>query len=246
MATPSNGLKIALVTGANKGIGYEIAKGLARQQMTVLLGCRDLARAETAAGQLAQEGLSAIPVHLDVTRAETITSAAAQIDRAHGKVDILVNNAGIAREWQFKPSQVNLGLVKEIYETNLFGPMAVLQAFLPLLLRSPGARIVNVSSSLGSLALTSDPGSPLSQLPCLGYSSSKAALNAVTVQFANELRGTPVKVNAVCPGYVATDLNGHSGPRTPEQGARIAIEMATLPQDGPTGGYFNEDGRIPW
>jgi NAD(P)-dependent dehydrogenase (short-subunit alcohol dehydrogenase family) len=246
MATLSNGQKIALVTGANKGIGYEIAKGLARQQMTVVLGCRDLARAEEAAGLLAQEGLAAIPVHLDVTRAETITSAAAQIDAAHGKLDVLVNNAGIAREWQFKPSQVALGLVKEIYETNLFGPMAVIQTLLPLLLRSPGARIVNVSSSLGSLALTSDPGGPLSQLPCLGYSSSKAALNAVTVQFANELRGTPVKVNAVCPGYVATDLNGHSGPRTPEQGARIAIEMATLPQDGPTGGYFNEDGRIPW
>ena len=246
MATPSNGQKIALVTGANKGIGYEIAKGLARQQMTVFLGCRDLARAEKAAGQLAQEGLAAVPVLLDVTRAETITSAAAQIDAAHGKLDVLVNNAGIAREWQFKPSQVDLGLVKEIYATNLFGPMAVIQTLLPLLLRSPGARIVNVSSSLGSLALTSDPGGPLSQLPCLGYSSSKAALNAVTVQFANELRGTPVKVNAVCPGYVATDLNGHSGPRTPEQGARIAIEMATLAQDGPTGGYFNEDGRISW
>src|SRR6516165_7863998 len=112
MATPSNGQKIALVTGANKGIGYEIAKGLARQQMTVFLGCRDLARAEKAAGQLAQEGLAAIPVLLDVTRAETITSAAAQIDAAHGKLDVLVNNAGIAREWQFKPSQVDLGLVK--------------------------------------------------------------------------------------------------------------------------------------
>jgi NAD(P)-dependent dehydrogenase (short-subunit alcohol dehydrogenase family) len=214
--------------------------------MTVFLGCRDTGRAENAAGQLANVGLAAIPLHLDVTRPETIASAATRIDRAHGKLDVLVNNAGIAREWQFKPSQVDLSLVKEIYETNLFGAVAVIQALLPLLLRSTAGRIVNVSSSLGSLALTSDSGSPLSQLPCLGYSSSKAALNAVTVQFANELRGTPVKVNAVCPGYVATDLNGHSGPRTPEQGARIAIEMATLPEDGPTGGYFNEDGRIPW
>ena len=246
MATPANGQKIALVTGANKGIGYEIARGLARQEMTVFLGCRDLGRAEKAAGQLAGEGLATIPVLLDVTRPETIATAAAQIDAAHGKLDALVNNAGIAREWQFKPSQVDLRLVKEIYETNLFGPMAVIQAMLPLLLRSPAGRIVNVSSSLGSLALTSDPGSPLSQLPCLGYSSSKAALNAATVQFANELRGTSVKVNAVCPGYVATDLNNHSGPRTPEQGARIAIQMATIPQDGPTGGYFDEDGRVPW
>lgn len=246
MVTPANGQKIALVTGANKGIGYEIAKGLARQQMTVLLGCRDMAHAEKAAAQLAKEGLASVPVHLDVTRAETITSAVAQIEAAHGKLDVLVNNAGIAREWQFKPSQVDLNLVHEIYATNLFGPIAVIQAMLPLLLRSSGGRIVNVSSSLGSLALTSDPGSPLAQLPCLGYSSSKAALNAVTVQFANELRGTPVKVNAVCPGYVATDLNNHSGSRTPEQGARVAIQMATIPQDGPTGGYFNEDGRIPW
>jgi NAD(P)-dependent dehydrogenase (short-subunit alcohol dehydrogenase family) len=246
MATPANGQKIALVTGANKGIGFEIARGLARQEMTVFLGCRDLSRAEKAAGQLAQEGLATVPVLLDVTHPETITSAAAHIDRAHGKLDVLVNNAGIAREWQFKPSQVALSLVKEIYETNVFGPMVMIQAMLPLLLRSPAGRIVNVSSSLGSLALTSDPGGPLSQLPCLGYSSSKAALNAVTVQFANELRDTSVKVNAVCPGYVATDLNNHSGPRTPEQGARIAIEMATIPQDGPTGGYFNEDGPVPW
>jgi NAD(P)-dependent dehydrogenase (short-subunit alcohol dehydrogenase family) len=241
-----NGHKVALVTGANKGIGFEIAKGLARQKMIVLLGCRDMARAETASGELAKEGLAATPMLLDVTRPETIAAAASQIDAAHGKLDVLINNAGIAREWEFKPSQVDVGLVKEIYQTNLLGPIAVIQAMLPLLLRSPAGRIVNLSSSLGSLALTSDPASPLSQLPCLGYSSSKAALNAVTVQFANELRGTPVKVNAVCPGYVATDLNGHSGPRTPEQGARIAIEMATIPQDGPTGGYFNDDGRVPW
>jgi NAD(P)-dependent dehydrogenase (short-subunit alcohol dehydrogenase family) len=246
MATPANGQKIALVTGANKGIGYEIARGLAKQGMTVFLACRDMARAEEAAGQLAEESLAATPLHLDVTKSETIAAAAAQIDRAHGKLDVLVNNAGIAREWQFKPSQVDLNLVKEIYETNLFGPVAMIQAMLPLLLRSPAGRIVNVSSSLGSLTLTSDSGSELSRLHALGYCSSKSALNAVTVQFANELRETAVKVNAVCPGYVATDLNNHSGPRTPEQGARIAIQMATIPQDGPSGGYFNEDGRVPW
>jgi NAD(P)-dependent dehydrogenase (short-subunit alcohol dehydrogenase family) len=246
MATPANGKKIALVTGANKGIGYEIARGLAKQEMTVLLACRDQGRAEKAAGELAKEGLATIPVLLDVTRPETIAPAAAQIDRAYGKLDALVNNAGIAREWQFKPSQVELSLVKEIYETNLFGPMAVIQAMLPLLLRSPAGRIVNVSSSLGSLALTSDTSTELSKLHALGYCTSKSALNAVTVQFANELRETAVKVNAVCPGYVATDLNNRSGPRTPEQGARIAIEMATIPPDGPTGGYFDDNGRVPW
>jgi len=211
-----------------------------------MLGCRDLGRAEIAAGQLAQEGCTVVPALLDLTRPETIGSAASQIGSTHGKLDVLVNNAGIALEWQSKPSQVDLALVKQVYETNVFGSIAVIQAMLPLLLRSEAGRIVNVSSSLGSLGLTSDPGTLMSKFVVLGYNTSKTALNAVTVQFANELRDTPVKVNAVCPGYVATDLNGHSGPRTPEEGARIAIQMATILQDGPSGGYFNEDGRIPW
>lgn len=246
MTTPANGRKIALVTGANKGIGYEIARGLAKKGMTVVLGCRDLGRAQTAARRLAEEGCAAVPTLLDLTRPETISSVASQIDSAHGKLDVLVNNAGIALEWQSKPSDVDLALVKQVYETNVFGAMATIQAMLPLLLRSEAGRIVNVSSSLGSLCLTSDPGRPMSKFLLLGYNTSKSALNAVTVQFANELRDTPVKVNAVCPGYVATDMNGHSGPRTPEEGARIAIQMATIPRDGPTGGYFNEDGCVPW
>jgi NAD(P)-dependent dehydrogenase (short-subunit alcohol dehydrogenase family) len=246
MTTPANGRKIALVTGANKGIGYEIARGLATNGMTVALGCRDLGRAEAAAGRLTGEGHTVVPMLLDLTRPETIPAAADWIDSTYGKLDVLVNNAGIVLEWQMKPSQADLALVRQVYETNVFGAMAVIQIMLALLLRSEAGRIVNVSSSLGSLCLTGDPGSPMSQFPSLGYATSKTALNAVTVQFANELRDTPVKVNAVCPGYVATDLNGHRGPRTPEQGAAIAIRMATLPQDGPTGGYFNDDGRIPW
>ena len=246
MTAPRNAQKIALVTGSNKGIGYEIARGLARNGMTVILGCRDLSRAEAAAGRLAAEGLTAVPLLLDVTRLDTISPAASHIEVRYGKLDVLVNNAGTASEWQSKPSQVDLAVVKRTYDTNVFGPIAVIQAMLPLLLRSESGRIVNVSSSLGSLCRTGDPASPLSQFLALGYNSSKTALNAVTVQFANELQGTKVKVNAVCPGYVATDLNGHSGPRTPEQGARIAIEMAIIPEDGPNGGYFNEEGRIPW
>ena len=238
--------KVALVTGANKGIGYEIARGLAQKGMTVLLASRDLGRAGAACGKLAEEGHSAIPMLLDVTQPETIQAAARQIEAGHGKLDVLVNNAGIAQEWQSKPSTVDLALVRRTYDTNVFGPMLMIQAMLPLLLRSPAGRIVNVSSSLGSLGLTSDPASPLSKFFILGYNTSKSALNAVTIQFANELRDTPIKVNAVCPGYVATDMNNHSGPRTPEQGARIAIEMATIPADGPTGGYFNDAGRIPW
>ena len=238
--------KTALVTGANKGIGYEIARGLAKQGMTVLLGCRDLSRAQAAAAKLVREGLAPVPILLDVTRTETIRAVAAHIEGAYGKLDVLVNNAGIAAEWQAKPSQADMALVRQVYETNVFGVMALTQALVPMLLRSPAGRIVNVSSSLGSLALTGDPASPLAQFLALGYNSSKSALNAVTVQFANELRGTPVKVNAVCPGYVATDINNNSGPRTPEQGAAIAIKMATIPEDGPTGGYFEDEGRVPW
>jgi NAD(P)-dependent dehydrogenase (short-subunit alcohol dehydrogenase family) len=242
----TNAQIIALVTGANKGIGYEIARGLAGKRMTVLLACRDIGRAQAAAERLKQEKLDVLPLLLDVTRAETVAAAAKQVDSNYGKLDILVNNAGIAREWQSKPSDTDIAVVREIYETNLFGPISTIQAMLPLLLRSQAGRIVNVSSSLGSLQMTSDPASRMSQLLALGYSSSKSALNAITVQFANELRATPVKVNAVCPGYVATDLNNHSGPRTPEQGARVAIEMATISADGPTGGYFDEEGRVPW
>jgi NAD(P)-dependent dehydrogenase (short-subunit alcohol dehydrogenase family) len=242
----ANGQKIALVTGANKGIGYEIARGLAGRGMTVLLACRDLGRAEAAAGKLKQEKLDVFPVLLDVTRGETIGATAAQVDKSYGKLDVLVNNAGIAREWGARPSNTDIATVREIYDTNLFGAIAMIQTMLPLLLRSEAGRIVNVSSSLGSLYLTSDRASPMSQVLALGYCSSKSALNAVTVQFANELKDTPLKVNAVCPGYVATDLNNHSGPRTPEQGARIAIEMATVGADGPTGGYFDDDGRVEW
>lgn len=246
MATPVNERKIALVTGANKGIGYEIARGLAKKGMTVVLGCRDRGRAQDAIGRLAQEGLIAVSLGLDLTRPESLAAAATHLGSTYGRLDVLVNNAAIALEWQSKPSTVDLAVVKQVYETNVFGVIAVTQAMLPLILRSESGRIVNLSSSLGSLCLTSDPANPISKFLLLGYNSSKTALNAITVQFANELRDTPVKVNAVCPRYVATDMNGHSGPRTPEEGARIAIQMAMIPSDGPTGGYFNEAGRIPW
>ena len=136
--------------------------------------------------------------------------------------------------------------MKDVYETNVFGAMAVTQALLPLLRRSPAGRIVNLSSSLGSLTLASTPGSPWSRFGLLGYNTSKTALSGVTVQFANELRDTPIKVNAACPGYVATDLNGHSGYSTPAEGARVAVMLATLPADGPTGGFFDEAGPVAW
>jgi NAD(P)-dependent dehydrogenase (short-subunit alcohol dehydrogenase family) len=236
---------IALISGANKGIGFEIARGLGAKNIKVLMGARDAARGQAAVDKLTAEGADARFVQLDVTDQATIQRAAEWIEKEFGRLDILVNNAGIG-DMGAKPSGANLARVREVYETNLFGPMAMTQAMLPLLRKSKHGRIVNVSSGLGSLTLSNQPGSPVSQMSILGYNTSKTALNSMTVQFANELRDTPIKVNAICPGYCATDLNGHSGPRTAAQGAIAAIEYATIGADGPTGGYFDEDGPMPW
>ena len=236
---------IALISGANKGIGYEIARGLGAKKIKVLLGARDRTRGRAAVEKLQAEGADAHFVELNVTDTGTIQRAAEWIDKEFGRLDILVNNAGIG-EWGSKPSGADLAKVREIYDTNVFGPMALTQAMLPLLRKSKHGRIVNVSSSLGSLTLATQPGSPISQFVVLGYNTSKSALNSLTVQFANELKDTPIKVNAICPGYCATDINGHSGPRTAAQGAAAAIQYATLGEDGPTGGYFNDEGRLPW
>jgi NAD(P)-dependent dehydrogenase (short-subunit alcohol dehydrogenase family) len=236
---------IALISGANKGIGFEIARALGSKKIKVLVGARDAARGEEAVKKLKSEGLDARFIQLDVTNQDTIQHAAEQIEKEFGRLDILINNAGIA-EWGSKPSNVDLSKVREVFETNFFGPIALIQTMLPLLSKSKHGRIVNVSSSLGSLTLTSQPDSPMSQFLALGYNTSKSALNSMTVQFANELKGTPIKVNAVCPGYCATDINGNSGPRSAAQGAIAAVEYATLGADGPSGGYFNEEGRIPW
>ena len=238
--------KIALVTGANKGIGYEIARGLCKQGLEVVIGCRDGDRAEAAIGRLAEQGYTATSVLLDVTQRDSISRAAEEIESKHGRLDVLINNAGISAESRAKPSVVDLALVKQVYETNVFGVMAMIQAMIPLLLRSNSGRIVNLSSSLGSLTLAADPNSQWSRFVLLGYNTSKTALNAATVQFANELRETKIKINSVCPGYVATDLNGNTGYRTPEQGAAIAIKLATLPEDGPSGRFFDDAGSVPW
>jgi NAD(P)-dependent dehydrogenase (short-subunit alcohol dehydrogenase family) len=237
---------VALVTGANKGIGLEIARGLGREGFVVLLGARDRARGEAAATRLADEGIAARVVELDVRDEASVANAAADIEATEGRLDVLVNNAGIAAEKGARPSQAPLAAVRAVYETNVFGPIAVIQAMLPLLRQAPAGRVVNVSTSLASLTRASDPARPMGNFVLLGYPSSKSALNAVTVQFARELRDTAIKVNAVCPGYVATDLNQHRGTRTPAEGAAIAIRLATLPVDGPTGGFFDDAGAIPW
>jgi NAD(P)-dependent dehydrogenase (short-subunit alcohol dehydrogenase family) len=245
MREGSLGGRVALVTGANKGIGLEIARKLAASGATALVGARDCARGEAAAKALAADQLDARFVRIDVTEQSTIDEGVSRIETDFGRLDILVNNAGIGID-NAPPSQLEMDVLRRTYETNVFGVFAVTRTMLPLLRKSDGARIVNISSGLGSLTQNSDPGYRYAAAKLLGYNSSKSALNALTIQFAYELRDTPIKVNAADPGYVATDLNNHMGTRTVEQGARIAVKLATLPADGPTGGFFDEDGVVPW
>jgi NAD(P)-dependent dehydrogenase (short-subunit alcohol dehydrogenase family) len=238
---------VALVTGANKGIGFEIARQLARRGMTVYIGARDRGRGLGAAESLEREGLATRFIELDVLREETIRQAAATIEAAHGRLDVLVNNAGIADlGGDGPPSRANLDAVRRTLLTNFVGPSAVAQAMLPLLRRSPAGRIVNVSSELGSLALNGDPGWEHVGAKFLGYNASKAALNMLTVQLAFELTDTPIKVNSAGPGYTKTDLNDNRGTQTVEEGAAEAIRLALLPADGPTGGFFESAGPVPW
>ena len=239
--------KIALITGANKGIGKEIARQLGALGMAVLVGARDSGRGEEAAAELQAGGADAQAIVLDVTDPATINAAAAEIESKYGRLDVLVNNAGIALDGG--PSSaftLELATLRRTYETNVFGVFSVTQAFVPLLKKSETGRIVNMSSGLGSLTENSNPNGQYAAVKPLAYNSSKAALNMMTVIFAAELKDTPIKVNAADPGYTATDLNGHSGPRTVAQGAAIAVHLATLPADGPTGGYFDENGVVPW
>jgi NAD(P)-dependent dehydrogenase (short-subunit alcohol dehydrogenase family) len=237
---------IALVTGANKGIGYEIAAGLGALGWTVGVGARDDARREAAVEKLRADGVDAFGVPLDVTDDASVTAAAALLE-ARGRLDVLVNNAAVTGGMPQEPTTVDPAVVRAVVETNVIGVIRVTNAMLPLLRRSASPRIVNMSSGVGSLTRQSGPGSAQTTGPVsAAYAPSKTFLNAVTVQYARELHGTNILINAGCPGYCATDLNGHSGYRAPEQGAQIAIHLATLPDDGPTGGYFEDAGPIPW
>ncbi|WP_433430779.1 SDR family oxidoreductase [Nonomuraea sp. CA-141351] len=234
--------KIALITGANKGIGYEIARLLAGQDVTTIVGARDEERGRAAAERLGQPY-----VRLDVTDEASVTAAAKWIEQEYGKLDILVNNAAIGGDISsITPSTTPAAAVREVYETNVFGVVAVTNAMLPLLRQSEAGRIVNMTSELGSLTMAMDPETPYWQFNVLPYNSSKTALNMITVSYAKELMDTPIKVNAANPGYCATDLNGHTGFRTAEQGAAIAVRLATLGADGPTGAYLEDAGVIPW
>ncbi|MBF6222076.1 SDR family oxidoreductase [Nocardia abscessus] len=247
--------KVALVTGANKGIGRGAAEQLAAQGMVVLIGARDPRRGEEAAAALRAAGGAAHAVTLDVTDRTIVGEAAKQIEQRFGHLDVLINNAGITGSGQVSPqdaydqvpSTVDLDMVREVFETNVFGVIAVTNAMLPLLRRSPAPRIVNVSSHAASLTLTSDLDGPFATLlPSAAYSPSKSAVTALTVNYAKELRKDGFLVNAVAPGYVDTDSNNHTGFLTVAQGAAVLVRLATLDADGPTGGFFGEDGSVPW
>jgi NAD(P)-dependent dehydrogenase (short-subunit alcohol dehydrogenase family) len=241
--------KIALITGANKGVGFATARALARAGHTVLLGARNPERGTAAAEALAKEDLQVRHVRLDVTDPTTIAAVVDIVDRDYGRLDILVNNAAISRDRSRPPSELPVMDLREAYETNVLGVVAVTNAMIPLLRRSPAGYIGNVSSGLGTVALLTDPPDWMERYATLlAYNSSKAALNAITLMYARELRGSGIRVNALSPGFCATDLNNHAGTRSAEEGGADIARQVTLPGDGPTGTFLGGDGSetYPW
>jgi NAD(P)-dependent dehydrogenase (short-subunit alcohol dehydrogenase family) len=230
--------RIALVTGANRGIGLETVRQLAEHGFTTILGARDLARGKKAADALRQNGLHVMPLKVDVTKQKSIDDAKKFVEDRFGKLDVLVNNAAILYDSDQRAESVDLRTVLEAFETNTLGAWRMCQTFVPLLKNSNQARIVNVSSESGSLAVMGG-GTP-------AYSISKVALNALTRMLADELRSSKILVNSVCPGWVATDMGGRNAPRTVEQGAKSVMWAATLPNDGPTGGFYRDGRPLAW
>lgn len=235
--------KVALITGANKGIGLETAKQLAAQGYEVLVGARKIAEGIAAAASI---GTAAHFLHLDMNQASTFKAAVQFIEEKFGKLDVLVNNAGIGPDNGIKPSAAPMELIRQSFETNVFALVELTQVMLPLLLKSAGGRIVNVSSVLGSLALNSDPNAQLGDWRSFGYNGSKAAVNMFTATLAFELKDTAVKVNSAHPGWVKTDLGGEGAPLEVSDGAETSVRLATLPSDGPTGGFFHLSEALPW
>lgn len=241
--------KVALITGANKGIGLETARQLGRQGITVLVGARSLEKAEQAARKLREEGIQAEPVKLDVTSEADRKAVAQQIETRYGKLDILVNNAGIMVEksWAANNSDnVSVDTLRQTFETNFFAPVALTQELLPLLKKAPAARIVNLSSILGSLTHHGDRKSPIYNSKPLAYNASKTALNAFTVHLAHALRGTKIKVNSAHPGWVKTDMGTDAAPMNVEDGAKTTVALALAGEDSPNGAYIHMGQTLPW
>jgi NAD(P)-dependent dehydrogenase (short-subunit alcohol dehydrogenase family) len=245
--------QVAFITGANKGIGLETARGLGKLGVAVVIGSRDEARGRAAADKLRSEGIESVEaVRFDVTRPEDHNEVARHLEGRYGRLDVLVNNAGVELEGTDFGSSFNTTstvtpeVLRQTFETNFFAVVALTQALLPLIRKASAGRIVNVSSVLGSLTLHSDPSSVLYDKKTFAYDASKTALNAFTVHLAHELRGTNIKVNSAHPGWVQTELGGSAAPLDLAEGGKTSVQLATLPDDGPTGGYFHLGEPLPW
>ena len=235
-------MKTVLITGANKSIGFETARQLLKEGFYVYLGCRDLEKGEQAVAQLKSEGLDQVePIVIDVNNPQSVKSAKAALSAKITVLDVLINNAGIAGGFPQNVLETGTEIYKEVFETNVFGVIEVTQAFMDMLLKAEEPRIVNVTSGLGSLTLHSDPSWKYYTVKPVAYLASKAALNGYTIALAYEMRDTPFKINAVDPGYTATDFNHHSGPGSVEDAAARVVKAALLKSDGLTGQFFSDD-----
>jgi len=245
----AQGKKVALITGANRGIGFETAKQLGEKGVTVVLGSRKLSDAEAAAAKLNAQGIDAYGVQLDVTKAADRAAATKYLDQKFGKLDILINNAGVASGHDFGTNSTTKTTDEElrnVYETNVFSVVSLTQDLLPLIRKSAAGRIVNLSSILGSLALHADPKNPIYSSKAFSYNSSKTALNAYTIHLAHELKDTPIKVNSVHPGWVKTEMGTDAAPMEIPDGAKTSVEAALLGPDGPSGHFIHLGQELPW
>jgi NAD(P)-dependent dehydrogenase (short-subunit alcohol dehydrogenase family) len=244
----TNEKKIALVTGANKGLGLEMARQLCAAGVTVVVGARDPQKGEAAAEKLREDGYDAQFLKLDVNKNEDHAAAAAWLEKKFGRLDILINNAGISAEdlGSGTTSKTTADVLRRTFDTNFFAPVALTQALLPLLQKSPAGRIVNMSSILGSQTLHADPKSPIYGFKALAYDASKAALNSFTIHLAYELKDTKIKVNSAHPGWVKTDMGTEAAPMEIPEGGKTGVALALLGEDGPTGGFFHLGETLPW
>lgn len=240
--------KVALITGANRGLGLETARQLGKLGITVLMSARELAKGEAAAAALKKDGIDARAVKLDVDNPADYGTLAKQIEKEFGRLDILVNNAGIFRDSRKanETSTTSQQVLRETLDTNFFAVVGLTQALLPLLRKSEAGRIVNLSSILGSLTLHATKGSYVYDAKTFAYDTSKAALNSFTIHLAHELQGTKIKVNSAHPGWVKTDMGGEGAQLEIEEGGKTSVELATLPDDGPNGGFFHLGKPLPW
>ena len=244
--------KVAFITGGNRGLGYQTALELGRKGIRVVIGSRSLTQGEQAVARLRASGAKAEVLLFDINRSASHQAAYSHFSAKPGRLDILINNAAVAGGSfpgtgpEHRASDVPLDLLHQVFETNFFSLIALTKILLPLIKQSPAGRIVNMSSILGSLTLQATPDSPIYNAKSFAYDASKTALNAYTVHLAYELRNTKVKVNSAHPGWVNTDMGGPQAPMNVEEGAKTAVELATLPDDGPTGGYFHLGKTLPW